>query len=378
MPTPVRILYFINSMGAGGAERQLVYLLGGLDRARFSPRVLSILDAADQPFHYKDALIRLNVPFSTLSLGTGPRGLAAGILHYSRANWTLRPHIVQGCLHYANLIARIARPICPPHRLITSVRGLYTPSELRTERYTWRLSDHVITNSQFIKHYLTSGAQLPAKAVTVIPNAVSLESFAPQDRPRLRDELLPGARFVALMVARIDPVKDHATLLQAVHVLRDSLPTGFRLLLIGEVSFPDTQRQIEALIKQYQLENYVKQIPVTDDIYPYYAMADVSTLTSISEAFPNVILESFAAGKPVIVSTGANSVGIVQPGETGWQFPTGDALALARCLQEALQTSPVELSRMGERARAVAARYSVPAMAEQYMRLYESLLRRKS
>jgi glycosyltransferase involved in cell wall biosynthesis len=374
MAQPSRILYSINALAAGGTERQLFYLLRNLDRNRFAPHVVSIYGKSSMVRHWVDELKALDIPLYTLSHMDSWRAPITDIWRYVQLMWQLRPHIVHGCLHYANLISRGARPFCPPHRLITSVRGLYSPTELRWERRTAWLSDRVVTNSAYIANHLIEGARLSPNRISVIANAIQLDMFTQNSHPSLRHELFPDATFVAIMVARIDPLKDHATLLEALYRLRDNLPAGFRLLLVGQISVGASQKQIEALIARYNLSKYVLQKSPVDDVVTYYYAADISLLTSNSESFPNVILESFAAGRPVIASRAANTANIVEPGITGWQFPTGDAAALAQCLQEAWQMPRHELAKMGDTARGEAAKYSVSTMVESYTRLYDSLL----
>jgi UDP-glucose:(heptosyl)LPS alpha-1,3-glucosyltransferase len=144
------------------------------------------------------------------------------------------------------------------------------------------------------------------------------------------------------------------------------------VFFVGEVSNAEVQQQIDELMRSYDLSSVIRQFPVTDNIIPYYHAADLIVLPSLSEGFPNVILEAFAAGKPVIASTSADAVGIIDEGVNGWHFPTGDAQALAQLLSAAWQMPAAQLAQMGENARPTAARYSVEAMVRQYTEIYQS------
>lgn len=369
---PTRILYVIDTLGAGGAERQLVYLLQNLDRARFDPAVVTLYDDRYMPYHYADALKALNIPLYTLAHGRGWRGRAQALARYVRLMWKLRPSVVHGYLHYANLIGRAARPLCPPHKLVTAVRTRYSENELRSERLTAWLTDHIVANGEHVAQRVIEGANVPPKKVSVIVNGIPLDRFAPSTQSILQGEILGDAPFTAVMVARIDARKDHLTLIKALSLMKHR--EGFKLLLVGDVTFPETQHQIDEFIAAHGLESCIVQHGATNDVAPYYHAADISLLTSTTEAFPNVILESFAAGKPMIVSAAANAIKLVEPGVTGWEFPTGDAAALARCLDEARSASPERLAAMGAAAQKVAARYDVTAMATAYMNLYTNLL----
>jgi len=367
----MRILHFIDTLGAGGAERQLLYLIQHLDRARYESHILTTYDRFR---HYEPELKRLGIPVYSLNHGDlRSWNRLRALKRYIQLMWQLRPDIVHGWLHYPNLIARAARPVCPPHHLITAIRSQYSVQQLRSERYSSRPSEfRIVINKNTLSELNTT----KKNNITTIPNAVSLDHFTNIDPPRSQSEFPPQIQFTALMVARIDPRKDHLTLLQALHRLRNKLPHNFKLILIGEITSSETQQQIDTAITEYGLQPNITQLPPTTNIAPHYHTCDVSIVPSKSEGFPNVILESFAASKPVIASTAANNVGIVTHGINGWIFPTGDTQALANCLCAAWQTPAKERARMGENAYAEATKYSISEMVERYAHLYERVYQR--
>jgi glycosyltransferase involved in cell wall biosynthesis len=73
-----------------------------------------------------------------------------------------------------------------------------------------------------------------------------------------------------------------------------------------------------------------------DDTAAYYALMDVLVLPSHREGFPNVVLEAYAAGKPVVAARATGIVDAVRDGETGLLFTIGDVAALVGCLQRLL------------------------------------------
>lgn len=359
--TRIRILHFIDTLGAGGAERQLTYLLENLDRSRYDCHVLTTYDRFR---HYEVPLRQLQIPLYSLHHGNLTASHRAGALaRYIQLLWSLRPKIVHSWLHYPNLIARAARPVCPPHRLVSAMRTEYAPRQQRSEWLTGWLSDFRIVNSN------NKPKNLPLTTTIFIPNGVPL----PQPSPYTATS---RSTFDLLMVARIDPRKDHLTLLNALHQLIGKLPSGFQTHLIGETTDPETQRQIENTIKDLNLSSFVHLHPPTNDIAYYYAHADITTLPSISEGFANVILESFAAAKPIIISEAANKAGLVQHGINGWIFPTRNSHALADQIDAALNTPEPQRLRMGLNGRTVAEQFTILRMVDQYQQLYERALKR--
>lgn len=360
---PHRILHFIDTLGAGGAERQLLYLLSNLERKYYEA---SVLTTYDEFRHYQPQLEQQAVQVYSLHHGelSGVRR-AQAVMRYIRLMWQLRPQVVHSWLHYPNLIARLARPFCPPHRLLTAIRTEYTPRQARLEHFTERFSDFriVINKNQESAH-----TKLPT---VTIPNAIDFDQFAlsiPDMSLKRRDT------FILLMVARIDPRKNHLALLEALHLLHKELPKGFKASIIGEITDSHTQAKIDKTIQNYGLKEFIEQKPPTHNIVPHYHAADVVLLPSKTEAFSNVILESFAARKPIIVSAAANNNVLVQHGLNGWEFPTDNIPALAMCIKDAWETSTTDRILMGKRGQEVARNYSIQRMVEQYTQLYDLVM----
>lgn len=370
----MKVLYFTDFLTASGGERQLMSLLHKLDRARFTPSVLVLHDEQRFPYHFRQHLLDLDIPLHSLEMPFPPRtaSFIQAVGRYTRLMWHLRPDVVQGCLHVSNLVSRAARPFTPPHRLLNMVQSLHTPKRMAVEYWSAFLADQIIANSAHNYHHLMSQARFSARRVSAINCGVEVAHFARNTAPHLREALFPDADYIALMVARIDPVKGHETVLEALHLLqrRGQLPPGFRLVLLGQVFSEAVQARIEAQIADYQLAPFVVQLAPVDDTAPYFHLADVVLLASLREGFGLVVIEALAAGKPVIASEAANPLGAVVPGQTGWVFPTQDVEALADCLRQGMAATEEELADIQLHARRVAEAYDAEKMAQAYMALY--------
>ncbi len=353
---PIRILHFIDALSVGGTERQLVYLLENLDRTRYDSCVVTIYDHFR---HYEPALRSLGIPLYSLHHGDlTPINRACAMQRYIRLMWRLKPVLVHSWLHYPNLIAMSTKLLCPQHKLITSVRTELSPHAAHLEAILQCLSDLRIVN-----YHQTSPTK---KHTATIANEIDLQTTPPPP--------IKHSHFNLLMPARIDPQKDHRTLMQAVAKLPTTTKNTLRITLIGEITDPITQKQLEQSIKNLKLENIIQQLPPTTNIQPHYANADAIILPSKSEGAPNVILEAFAGSKPVIASTAANRANFITDRLTGWLFPTEDSQALATLLQKVIST-PIEIRlQMGARARREAEKYPINRMVNAYTTIYERLL----
>lgn len=356
MNAPIPILYLINGLNAGGAERQLITLLERLDRARFAPQVCTIYADSAVPPHapFLERLHALNIPLHSLNQPKIGVGRTASLRRLIALEWRLRPRIVHSTLHYANLLARVARPFCPRHTLITSAREVYTPRQLRSESLTGWLDDHLIVNAP----HLNAKAARASCLVSVIPNGLPIDHFAHNPDPDRR-RLGGAARLVLALVGRDAPVKDVPTLFRALALLPDPVRAGTRLLLVGGI---------------HADANGVLNVGAVDDVRPYLHAADALVLPSRSEGLPNVILEAHAAGTPAIVSHGANGSGVVTHGVNGWTFETGDAHALADIITHVYALTDDQRAIFAANAREKAARYRVENMVAHVESLYDDIL----
>ncbi len=185
----------------------------------------------------------------------------------------------------------------------------------------------------------------------VIPNGFDVEAFSPQgaQRRQLRqqwgaadDEILFGC------VARWDPYKDHENLLQALALC---VTCGIHVRCSHSVLMAGSRKDVPAVMNAL----------------------DVHVLSSVSEAFPNVLAEAMACGTPCISTDVGDAALIV--GDTGWVVPPSSPQALSLAIAEAV--SSVKTVGFVERKRAARNRivesFSLEKMRQAYVQLWRSL-----
>jgi glycosyltransferase involved in cell wall biosynthesis len=110
------------------------------------------------------------------------------------------------------------------------------------------------------------------------------------------------------------------------------------------------------------------------DVASFLAGCDVFAHPSLDDAFPTVLLESLAAGVPIVASRVGGIPEIVQEGQTGRLVPAGDAEALATAIHQVL-TDHSHTDAMRSAARATAAqRFSTEAWVTRLSRIYDEVL----
>lgn len=370
----IRILYVTDSLLAGGTEQQLVALIGALDRRQYQPLVVCLYgEQAGRSLHFLPALQRLDVPVLVLDKTRKISMLFALIA----CIWRLRPNLIQMVNYHSNLLVRLARPLLPLRvRLIGRIYVEYTRKQLLYEWLSGWLCWAIVTNSPQIVRRLRSGAG--RRRVRLIPNGIDLARFAETPDLNLRATYAPGARCIFLFVGRIARQKAVHLMVDALALLRQrgQLPDGVFLWLVGERSEPAADELLEAAIRRGQLAAVVRRCPVTQHPEDYYHAADALVLVSLREGLPNVILESFAAGRPVIVSEAANGAEIVRNGVNGWVVLTGDVEQLAAVFHRVI-VQPAMLASLRPACREAALPYSVEHMAAAYTELYAELQARE-
>lgn len=130
---------------------------------------------------------------------------------------------------------------------------------------------------------------------------------------------------VILVAARLEPVKDHAYLLDGLQELKKKRK-DFVCILAGQ---GELEEDIKTKTKELHLEGHVCMIGQQTDIYPYIESADIVTLTSEKEGLPRIIMEAMAFSKPTVATDVLGTRELVVNNETGIlvEYKNVDALA---------------------------------------------------
>ena len=270
---------------------------------------------------------------------------------------------------YSNLMMIPAAKLAGTRAVVGSQRqlgDLLTKSQSIAQNMVFRLADCVVCNSRAAADGLTRTG-LPARKIRIIPNALPEEAFAAEAPalPRCGSILRAG------MIARMNnPVKDYPALLHAAARVA-AKHANVEFLLVGDGPL---RSQLEEMGKALGIEKQLRFLGDRRDISAVLASMDISVLTSRSESLSNAIIESMAAGLPVIAMRVGGNPELVRDGETGFLVPPGDAASLADAL-ERLLAAPELRREFGRKAKAFAVEhFSLRRVLGQYEQMYNSLL----
>ena len=366
--------HVITGLDTGGAERSLVNLVTGIDRAQFSSDVVTLVEAGPMARPLKEA----GIPVTSLGMRRG-RPTPAALLSLVRHLRATKPAILQTWLYHADLIGTAAAWIARPELLLWNVRctDITLADSENSIRLVVRLlamlsgrPDAIVVNSQRGQRDHTRIGYHPKRWAN-IPNGVDLRRFHPRDGEkaalRTRLGLRPNATTVGL-VARYHPMKDVETFLRAASFFRRN-QTNSQFVLSGEGFTPDNSILV-AMIEALDLSGYISLLGPRSDIDLIYPTLDALALCSIyGEGFPNVLCEAMACSVPCVATDVGDSAQII--GDCGLIVPMRNPEALAQGWEALIKRG---LGVVGELARSrITAHFSLDRMCAQYQSLYRSL-----
>ncbi|MBI5478560.1 MAG: glycosyltransferase [Deltaproteobacteria bacterium] len=357
-------MFLVPALGYGGAERQLVALARGLHERGHRVRVTTFYSGGPLENELHDA----GVP--VLSVHKRHRwDVVRQLVQIIRIARREAPLILHGYTSEPNILAVLLKPLLPGTVTVLGVRNSdmqlarYEPLTrftFRLERMLARFADLAIVNSNAGRDYAARSG-FPTDRLAVIPNGIDLDRFRsdPRARPRVRAEWgVAAAEVLVGMVGRLDPMKDHETLVRAAAI---TLPTHpeLRFVCVGDGSV-DERARIGRLGDEVGVGGRLTLVAGRDDMHAVYSAFDVLVSSSaFGEGFPNVVAEAMACSVPCVVTDVGDSADIV--GDTGEVVPPRDPAALAGGLERLLPHA----AEAGARARKrVAARFGVNLLIE--------------
>ncbi len=369
-----KILIFTRSLNAGGSERQLVLLAKSLHSLGFHVSVM---------VYYGDGKFCSDLVDAGVSLinlkKSGRWDLISFGLQTIREINKFKPDVIYTFIG-AHLVASALWLFIGRPPVVWGVRSSqkdmskYDSFIKNTHRLSIlmsRFASGIICNSNAGRDYILSIGYKNSN-IQVIANGVDTAIFNFNSNYRIsrRDNWgIPDNYFLIGVVARIDFIKDHISFINAAAKVLNKTPNA-RFICIG-----DGDRQL--LIS---LKNEANHIGLSDKIIwaghsdnpvADYSALDVLVLPSITEGFPNVVVEAMACGLPVVATDVGDCRQIVA--DCGWIVPPRKPEALAAAIDQAIQALPnwpAESSR-----KRIEENFSVDSMVNQTLAALKAVVK---
>jgi sugar transferase (PEP-CTERM/EpsH1 system associated) len=368
----LRIMHVLDSFRTGGTEEGIRKLLSGLDPAAFEQVVCTVAPAPQ-----REATTGRRV----ISIGRSGGGRQVLVGRLKRLFDRERPHIVHS-RNWGAIEAIAAARMAGVRAVVHSEHGLESSTYRRQpwrrnviRRVCFAWADRVFAVSQSLRAYYAQQLWIDENCMGVIPNGIDTERFRPLGDVRLaarRQNLGAGPDTLVIgTVGRLDPIKDHRTLFQAVELL---LALGLPVLLVIVGDGPE-RKTLEAEIEARNwLAGRTVFVGETSDIVSQLNSFDIFVLPSLAEGMSNALMEAMAVGLPCVATRVGGNPELIEEGSSGLLFEAGDPKTLASHLR-ALTSNAWHRRELGANARRrIEDCFTLHRMLNNYTRLYEEAL----
>lgn len=317
--TGKRVVFFIGTLGNGGAERVTSILTRHLAETGIPTQIVLYYDS--EPFYR----IHPDVKVTYVERQTGSKNLLKNIL-WLRRYCKEQADLVISFLAQFNMVALAALfgtgiPVVVADR--NDPRHMPMQAPVRWARnLLYHLAHTVIVQTQHNKSYFSGSLQ---KKCRIIHNPVDLG----EDKGlALRTPKKP--RIVS--AARLMKQKNQLMLLEAFAQVKKNYP-DYTLTIYGDGPFRET---LEQRIKELGLENSVELPGKVQDIFRCIADGELFVLSSDFEGMPNALIEAMCLGLPVISTRVSGATDLIEDGKNGLLTDVGNTQQLADAMERML------------------------------------------
>lgn len=367
----MKILHVVHGLARGGLENGVVNLLNGLPADTFQQAVCCL----DVRGEMADR-VRRDVPIHFLARERNDLKLPWRLKQVIEA-W--QPDVVH-CRNWNTWLDAYAGHRLAAggrRKLVWSFHGFADRDEFPwRRRVVSRLlaarTDRLAAVCRDAAQRFADKAGIPQSRFAVLYNGVDTRRFCPAvDRVGERAQLgIDSDTLLIVTVANFSPVKDHASLLDAVA----RLPSGakkLRFLFLGEGPLRGT---LETQVSALGLDDLVAMPGSSGQVARYLAVADLCILPSRLEGMSNAILEAMASGLPVIARAVGGNPELVVDGLTGFLCPPDDVPALAEAIGRLIDDDALRCDMAAAARQRAESVFSIEAMMAAYGDFYRSVV----
>lgn len=364
MEEKIKILFFVDSLGAGGKERRLVELMKALI---LNPAVEFELVVMSHNIHY-DAVNNLDIKIHYL-------------IRKTKKDFMVLPKLFQLCkaikpdiIHcWDSMTAVYSVPVCKMLK-ISLVNGMVSNSPTHWNllnknwiraKITFPFSDYIIGNSKAgIEAYKS-----PSKKSLVIQNGFNFNRIKNIGLNKdILNNIKVDTNLVVGMVASFSKAKDYKTFFAAANLILDKRKDITFLAIGHNTESPELRK----LIPQDRMK-YFRFMGTKSDIESYISIMDICVLSTFTEGISNSILEYMALGKPVVATDGGGTSELLEDKITGYLVMVSDPEDLKNKLMLLLDNETLR-RQMGEAGKQrILENFSIEIMLNKYISLYSSI-----
>ncbi len=370
MKRKIRILYVIDKLACAGTQRQLIELLGHIDKEKFEPAVCCLLFDGEWAWKVRE----LGIPIHVLGLKKiyGLKALYK-LFMLIRLIRRGRYDIVHNCLFAANVFGTLAAKLARIKVIINSRRQAGYWNE-NPNRLIWRFvnksSDCVIANSENVRSFIASNEGVDEDKILVIHNGLVISPRRPKFGKLNRELSIPNDTIIVCIVANLTAVKGHLDLIRAFEKVTATCETA-HLVCIGDGPL---RTYLEKEVRNRNLDSNIHFLGRRQDVDEILANVDIGVMASLSEGLPNAILEYMMAGIPVVATGVGGVTDIIRHDENGFLVSPGDTDALSETLIRLCESKQLRKELGAAGRKDVEKRFDSSRMVKEYEDVYSKLI----
>ena len=372
------IVYIIDGLGMGGAERLMIPVLKYLDRGMFYPRVCVLQDKDGNPI--ADELRQLGVQVDFLPVSYLREFSAVPRIRSYLQN--VNANLVHTQLEFGNILGGIAAKSLglPCVSTVHTIPSLEKRRKMKLhnmlELFILRvLFDVTIAVSEETRNYYVKFGRLNSTKVKTIYNGIDLSQFIESQKKEkrgiIRAELqIPSSARLIITVAVLRELKGIQYMLRAFPALLKKHPNTY-YLIVGDGMYRET---LVGEVEKLGLQRNVIFVGRRMDIPQLLSASDVFVYPTLTEALPTVLAEAMAAKLPVVACAVGGIPEMITEGVNGKLIPSKDPQALTDACEKLLD-NPEQTTAMGEAGwQIVEEKFNITTQVNNLKELYLSLL----
>lgn len=324
-----KILFVASFIVGGGAAKVLLNIINSLPLNRYDIKLLVVSPMPHEYFYVKDGVFVVFCNKTHAIKASGDvvkeiRGFAPDYLFSTDYFSYLLPVFK---LFSSKPLKFFARINVPPSEYPN--RTLKRRLAERISRITFRFTDRIIAQTQFMKDDLIAWYGINPEKIEVIQNIIDPDMLTVKGNEISYPEEFKPEKYNVLAAGALYSIKGFDLLVESIAEVRKTVP-NINLVIIGKERYElDFGAKLLAIITENHLEDCVTLAGYRENPYPYFKHADLFVLSSRKEAFPNVVLESLFFGTPVVATNVVDFSGVIEQGCNGYVVQKESSVALA-------------------------------------------------
>jgi glycosyltransferase involved in cell wall biosynthesis len=334
LDSQLNIAHLIATNFFGGPEKQIIQHLMRIKQGKFAILLISFIERS-MPNELLDAARKRKIPTRDLYTWNpfNPKVI------FDLISILRREEIDILCTHgyKSDIIGRIASWILRIPQIVFSRGWTEENKKIKLfeglDRWFIRFADHVVAVSEGQKEKLLKLQMIPER-ISVIHNGIDLDSIKIESKNSIRSEIgINGNSYLVVSAGRLSPEKNFGGLIEAAKIVTER-NKDITFIVFGEGFL---RKELEQKILDIGLKNKFLFPGFRKDFLSVLKEIDIFVLPSFTEGLPNVLLEAYALGKPVVATKVGGNPEIVLDGETGFLVSVQDTGKLAERILELAQ-----------------------------------------